>query len=150
MPSHTVLLTYCHPLSLNVALPFGLKSAARALLYCAIARLLPALSPCLVICPASVTTAQLMDPDPSHLQLKFAIIQSRHPELVSRSEEHTSELQSLMRISYAVFCLKKKNNIHHIPLYNFILIHIHNNYKLSIEAKLSYSNIQTFHIFCYD
>src|SRR3546814_5239930 len=27
----------------------------------------------------------------------------------SRSEEHTSELQSLMRISYAVFCLKKKN-----------------------------------------
>src|SRR3546814_10582647 len=28
---------------------------------------------------------------------------------VTRSEEHTSELQSLMRISYAVFCLKKKN-----------------------------------------
>src|SRR3546814_2709704 len=35
------------------------------------------------------------------------------PELVpadARSEEHTSELQSLMRISYAVFCLKKKKN----------------------------------------
>src|SRR3546814_9583744 len=30
--------------------------------------------------------------------------------IVGRSEEHTSELQSLMRISYAVFCLKKKNN----------------------------------------
>src|SRR3546814_1042354 len=29
---------------------------------------------------------------------------------MSRSEEHTSELQSLMRISYAVFCLKQKNN----------------------------------------
>src|SRR3546814_9431881 len=29
--------------------------------------------------------------------------------VASRSEEHTSELQSLMRISYAVFCLKKKN-----------------------------------------
>src|SRR3546814_12029556 len=29
--------------------------------------------------------------------------------VVDRSEEHTSELQSLMRISYAVFCLKKKN-----------------------------------------
>src|SRR3546814_8396649 len=28
---------------------------------------------------------------------------------IKRSEEHTSELQSLMRISYAVFCLKKKN-----------------------------------------
>src|SRR3546814_2789346 len=33
-----------------------------------------------------------------------------HLELAIRSEEHTSELQSLMRISYAVFCLKKKNN----------------------------------------
>src|SRR3546814_8979979 len=31
-----------------------------------------------------------------------------------RSEEHTSELQSLMRISYAVFCLKKKKKIKHI------------------------------------
>src|SRR3546814_10098185 len=30
-----------------------------------------------------------------------------------RSEEHTSELQSLMRISYAVFCLKKKKNTRH-------------------------------------
>src|SRR3546814_8472955 len=29
---------------------------------------------------------------------------------MARSEEHTSKLQSLMRISYAVFCLKKKNN----------------------------------------
>src|SRR3546814_6392999 len=36
----------------------------------------------------------------------------------SRSEEHTSELQSLMRISYAVFCLKKKN-------YNIIRKHNH-------------------------
>src|SRR3546814_4128968 len=33
-----------------------------------------------------------------------------------RSEEHTSELQSLMRISYAVFCLKKTNNTYHQPL----------------------------------
>src|SRR3546814_3041982 len=30
----------------------------------------------------------------------------------ARSEEHTSELQSLMRISYAVFCLKKTNSLH--------------------------------------
>src|SRR3546814_6093094 len=34
----------------------------------------------------------------------------RHP-ITGRSEEHTSELQSLMRISYAVFCLKKKKKI---------------------------------------
>src|SRR3546814_3355147 len=33
----------------------------------------------------------------------------RPDDAVLRSEEHTSELQSLMRISYAVFCLKKKN-----------------------------------------
>src|SRR3546814_11870907 len=33
-------------------------------------------------------------------------------EFARRSEEHTSELQSLMRISYAVFCLKKKNSSH--------------------------------------
>src|SRR3546814_4243792 len=33
-----------------------------------------------------------------------------HKAKADRSEEHTSELQSLMRISYAVFCLKKKKN----------------------------------------
>src|SRR3546814_9399738 len=36
-----------------------------------------------------------------------------------RSEEHTSELQSLMRISYAVFCLKKKKKIQHKKIYNY-------------------------------
>src|SRR3546814_2549677 len=35
---------------------------------------------------------------------------TRRQLTVVRSEEHTSELQSLMRISYAVFCLKKKKN----------------------------------------
>src|SRR3546814_6224124 len=35
----------------------------------------------------------------------------RRPDRIVRSEEHTSELQSLMRSSYAVFCLKKKQNI---------------------------------------
>src|SRR3546814_5571913 len=35
-----------------------------------------------------------------------------------RSEEHTSELQSLMRISYAVFCLQKKNNINYNSTYS--------------------------------
>src|SRR3546814_2438473 len=40
------------------------------------------------------------------------------PIVPSRSEEHTSELQSLMRISYAVFCLKKKKTQN----YNFRLI----------------------------
>src|SRR3546814_8677759 len=36
----------------------------------------------------------------------------RAPPATARSEEHTSELQSLMRISYAVFCLKKKTKQH--------------------------------------
>src|SRR3546814_1304714 len=38
---------------------------------------------------------------------------SRRPSRATRSEEHTSELQSLMRTSYAVFCLKKKITTHH-------------------------------------
>src|SRR3546814_6664582 len=38
-----------------------------------------------------------------------AAIGEHHAGHAARSEEHTSELQSLMRISYAVFCLKKKN-----------------------------------------
>src|SRR3546814_4341115 len=37
---------------------------------------------------------------------------SRRRRVLRRSEEHTSELQSLMRISYAVFCLKKKTTNH--------------------------------------
>src|SRR3546814_10327720 len=40
----------------------------------------------------------------------------RRDLVLPRSEEHTSELQSLMRISYAVFCLKKKNVNQHITL----------------------------------
>src|SRR3546814_10300227 len=47
-------------------------------------------------------------------------IKQNQPELLHRSEEHTSELQSLMRISYAVFCLKKQkdisNDITHVVL----------------------------------
>src|SRR3546814_2320598 len=43
--------------------------------------------------------------------LAFADQQLRQVQEGRRSEEHTSELQSLMRISYAVFCLKKKKKI---------------------------------------
>src|SRR3546814_1331202 len=41
---------------------------------------------------------------------RLVVVAQEHTGLVGRSEEHTSELQSLMRISYAVFCLKKKKN----------------------------------------
>src|SRR3546814_5520145 len=55
------------------------------------------------IVPTSVTIWQAAGPDES---LGFLLVGAA--ALVPRSEEHTSELQSLMRISYAVFCLKKK------------------------------------------
>src|SRR3546814_4838816 len=45
-----------------------------------------------------------------HFSAQYAGIDVRL--CVPRSEEHTSELQSLMRISYAVFCLKKKTKIY--------------------------------------
>src|SRR3546814_1635689 len=45
------------------------------------------------------------------------LVQQRLEHVVgTRSEEHTSELQSLMRISYAVFCLKKKKSQNHLIL----------------------------------
>src|SRR3546814_5669480 len=48
---------------------------------------------------------------------RFAIpasaIEQQPPRPANRSEEHTSELQSLTRISYAVFCLKKNNTTEH-------------------------------------
>src|SRR5210317_2054622 len=43
-----------------------------------------------------------------HLWLQFHLVAPEH-QLLQRSEEHTSELQSHSEISYAVFCLKKKN-----------------------------------------
>src|SRR3546814_7941865 len=56
----------------------------------------------------------------------------------SRSEEHTSELQSLMRISYAVFCLKKnKTNI---------TLHIH---PLSPQNYYNYTTMNTMHNFTF-
>src|SRR3546814_1269038 len=56
---------------------------------------------------------------PSYVVDKARAVEQRHRESFQmyyraggRSEEHTSELQSLMRISYAVFCLKKKKKTH--------------------------------------
>src|SRR3546814_5978098 len=50
------------------------------------------------------------------LHIDFTVIGSK----AARSEEHTSELQSLMRISYAVFCLKKKK--HNTAISTYIVI----------------------------
>src|SRR3546814_3999609 len=54
-------------------------------------------------------------PAPASAERNAAVNSEFKKALVARSEEHTSELQSLMRISYAVFCLTKKthkNNQH--------------------------------------
>src|SRR3546814_3052850 len=56
------------------------------------------------------------------VQAAAAGADERPPVLyVLRSEEHTSELQSLMRISYAVFCLKKKISMLDLDLYTLLL-----------------------------
>src|SRR3546814_2434533 len=54
----------------------------------------------------------------------FEAFGERPLEVAARSEEHTSELQSLMRISYAVFCLKKKTSL--TPIVNYSYYSQHN------------------------
>src|SRR3546814_8740479 len=57
-------------------------------------------------------TARIVDALAEQVLAETALLALEHvgQRFQRRSEEHTSELQSLMRISYAVFCLKKKNN----------------------------------------
>src|SRR3546814_1740216 len=72
-------------------------------------------------CPSSEEVARIAgNIGGCHLLRAFAVAEieiaqhagevTARPEDVGRSEEHTSELQSLMRISYAVFCLKQTHN----------------------------------------
>src|SRR3546814_3651441 len=71
--------------------------------------------------------------------------------LPNRSEEHTSELQSLMRISYAVFCLKKKNKQTQQKHDNDkkqntainILHNTYNNLHCTLHSKISTKHIST-------
>src|SRR3546814_4783885 len=64
--------------------------------------------------PAAIPASQLEEHSRTILAAMIAAakadghIGAQERQLLDRSEEHTSELQSLMRISYAVFCLKKK------------------------------------------
>src|SRR3546814_7803804 len=69
------------------------------------------------LAPAGAQTGTRLFPNqhatagrPERAQIEPHATTLRQVEIGPRSEEHTSELQSLMRISYAVFCLKKKNN----------------------------------------
>src|SRR3546814_1819427 len=54
---------------------------------------------------------------------KEAWLRADELQQVARLEEHTSELQSLMRISYAVFCLNKKIHL----FFDLLLSHLHNS-----------------------
>src|SRR3546814_7869705 len=62
-----------------------------------------------------------------------------------RSEEHTSELQSLMRISYAVFCLKKKKKTNTIDCIQITVMYQINNtqQQLSVMQNIDTTNINT-------
>src|SRR3546814_5751880 len=84
-----------------------------------------------------LSTGQSVDVDATIRAPLPAIEDDRHRPLAEqiiqadkRSEEHSSELQSLMRNSYAVFCLKKKKNI--TPNITYILrtLITHNTYKI--------------------
>src|SRR3546814_9262669 len=82
-------------------------------------------------CPQAVTVACAIEvgtiPSP---EVRLSVIADNwlHPRGNVRSEEHTSELQSLMRLSYAVFCLKK-HKIHE-P------VHRRNNKTININKKI--------------
>src|SRR3546814_8685793 len=66
--------------------------------------------------PYTTLFRSVLDALEHKLPKSFAHLEAAREEILAftvRSEEHTSELQSLMRISYAVFCLKKKKTEQH-------------------------------------
>src|SRR3546814_4739179 len=82
--------------------------------------------------PASMARCLPTGVEPVKVILRITGCGIRYSEI--RSEEHTSELQSLMRISYAVFCLKKKTNTRtkdtHLKPSDK---HLHNHYPLIVN-----------------
>src|SRR3546814_6661374 len=72
-------------------------------------------NPCQLVCPAHVRCHSPERPAPCARTAAVVSAMCAAEVGLPRSEEHTSELQSLMRISYAVFCLKKNKNDHHQP-----------------------------------
>src|SRR3546814_6850404 len=61
----------------------------------------------------------IRDDAPFSINGREVVARHLDSEIGQRSEEHTSELQSLMRISYAVFCLKKKNKTTTFRIYSY-------------------------------
>src|SRR3546814_3498571 len=78
---------------------------------------------CLTIFSSTVSTAASSSSVRSSTSRCLIAALARRITPRVRSEEHTSELQSLMRISYAVFCLKKKKITNKTIYYNKVNIH---------------------------
>src|SRR3546814_5457001 len=79
---------------------------------------LPARACGAALAQASATSIRMSDTDAGNARHAATTLRRGHADactrfMAGRSEEHTSELQSLMRIWYAVFCLKKKTQIRH-------------------------------------
>src|SRR3546814_2362327 len=105
----TEIYTYCHTLSLHDALPISRPGGA---------------PDALGEEGAEIAFGPRRDGEARRHRMAAAVDQearlARRDDRRTRSEEHTSELQSLMRISYAVFCLKKKKQL----IINSIYIYI--------------------------
>src|SRR3546814_10886029 len=101
-----MIYAYSHSLSLHAALPSSLQSLVLGLGAWLV--LQNHVSPGVMIAGSI-----LMGPVPSPIDQVIAAWRQWSGTRLAwkRSEEHTSELQSLMRISYAVFCLKKKKRL---------------------------------------
>src|SRR3546814_6002339 len=102
---------------------FGWTASAAVLFSLLVARLL-----------TPMMAAYLLKPRPR--QHVDGLLMTRYLRAVRRSEEHTSELQSLMRISYAVFCLKKKKKRQTQRITNKHAA----KYKISKETKRETTN----------
>src|SRR3546814_8869595 len=103
----TEIDTYLHTLALHDALPIwrGHSGGLPATVRRACSRCLRGRIDAIASRTGSASKGRVDVPEPCRRS-------GTHP--VGRSEEHTSELQSLMRISYAVFCLKKKTQSHDV------------------------------------
>src|SRR3546814_2881469 len=117
----TEIYTYGHTLSLHDALPIWLAalpqvatalgtSKAELVGEAEQAALQAAIVEKQTVAGAAVTQEMLAAIAATPVETSAFATLDRSADERLRSEEHTSELQSLMRISYAVFCLKKKNN----------------------------------------
>src|SRR3546814_6124338 len=118
----TEIYTYLHTLSLHDALPsfIGTRSAVFA----------PVRDLGIVVVDEEHESSYRQQESPYYNGRNTAVMRA----LKERSEEHTSELQSLMRSSYAVFCLKKKKK--HKLQTNDLTSLIHKNNETQINLIL--------------